>query len=813
MSCCGNKRKVTTREVFLAIQRDDVEFIRKSMKSVINMVDTDGLLIRQHKLQITELSINQYENQGEVEAQVSDEKNSITPAIVNGQDGVSAGEYLTETQRFFGCTPLMFAASLNRYEICSLLRHQVGCRAASGEGALFFAAARGYIEIVELILEQCEQELLFTSKNKNITCLMAAAEAGHVKIVELLVSRFLHKDKNSLKLPVAKAREAVLSAAQKNGSQLQVTENPNSQNPPKPEALLSTLPKAQLQPSETQLLTQKTTDDGFTALMLAVAGPNPNVEVTEILAPYEATLYTIPHYTALMLCIDTHTERMMQILEERQNNDLATSPMTNGEKDIEKDKDLPKIINDIVDILIKHDECKKENSDGLTALMIACQVGNTPIARKLLPYEATMCRRSDNLTPLMVAANAGNEEIVKMLIDGYKNDLCGKTDTSGWTALTGAVHAVSQLYQNSQAYEEQDQPISGTTIMLSPQSSSSSSSNKKDNATSISSPNTNENIPVQNSGNNSQFDILSKKYINIVRMLIPYEAGIARRDGSTGLMLAAETGYVELASLLVEKESGKFNVNSVTSLMLAAVHNRIGVAKIILRNELRKLEAAGFDVLSVKGIPEFLEDCGEEVDRSKITNLNKYKCILDLVGQNRSNLQLEIGRADKNDLNAIMLAIIHNHQRFALMLAPFEAGTVRTNGLTSTILAVKREMSDLAMDLTDRDNLEIANESGITALILASNLGMTEVVRKMVSMGEKGGVGKTNSYGKTALIVATMNKKVDIVEILAPYEIDIKDKTNLSALDYARRMHSTTGDEVCQKMIDILSKAKMASKF
>ncbi|TNJ27384.1 Kinase, NEK [Giardia muris] len=217
--------------------------------------------------------------------------------------------------------------------------------------------------------------------------------------------------------------------------------------------------------------------------------------------------------------------------------------------------------------------------------------------------------------------------------------------------------------------------------------------------------------------------------------LLEREIGMQNNDGWTALMKAVVKGHSSCIPLL-EKEIGMQNNDGRTSLMLAASTGQTDCARLLL------------------------SEAGEQMIASSISFPGA---------------------------TALMLAIHHNHPEIVQLLLPYERDKKDKNNQTALIWAAKRGYAEyipfLMKDIGMQDN------DGLTALMWAAAGGYTYCVQLLLSE-----VGKqlTKEWfelpsGTTALMLATCQNKVEVVQLLLPYEQGMTDSKGHTAKWYANR--------------------------
>jgi ankyrin repeat protein len=185
-----------------------------------------------------------------------------------------------------------------------------------------------------------------------------------------------------------------------------------------------------------------------------------------------------------------------------------------------------------------------------------------------------------------------------------------------------------------------------------------------------------------------------------------------------------------------------FNANceinsGVTPLMTASVYNRTEIIQLLLENNsaIDKQTAAGWSAL---------------LYASKNGNYESVKLLL----EHKANINLYL----KGGENAFIEACSAQHTNVALLLLD--------NGI---------------------DVNTVKNEIGLNGLIVASNFGNLDIVKKVLPKTTD--INHQNVYGETALMRATMQGHIEVVKYLLEQGADkkIKDSFNNDALFYAKK--------------------------
>lgn len=104
-------------------------------------------------------------------------------------------------------------------------------------------------------------------------------------------------------------------------------------------------------------------------------------------------------------------------------------------------------------------------------------------------------------------------------------------------------------------------------------------------------------------------------------------------------------------------------------------------------------------------------------------------------------------------------------------------------------------------------DVNAANRTGDTPLIIASRIGFTEGAQALLSLGAQ--VDRTNRRGETALIIAVQQRQMPVIKLLAERGANsdrTDNATGRSARDYAKM------DSRGAEMLKIMDAAKAAKK-
>lgn len=179
---------------------------------------------------------------------------------------------------------------------------------------------------------------------------------------------------------------------------------------------------------------------------------------------------------------------------------------------------------DGVDLLL--DECRMQDSTGVTALMLAAENDHHRLTRRLAEHEAGLTTNS-GVTALMLAATYGRRLPARILALNEAGMQC----SLGWTALMIAANG-----GNSEIVELLVDEEAGRAT---------------------------------NHGWTALMNATARRNIPSMRLLIDHEAGMQTETGMTAMMQAAQNGYLEGVRELVQFELGIRDSMGRTALDLA----------------------------------------------------------------------------------------------------------------------------------------------------------------------------------------------------------------------------------------------------
>lgn len=224
--------------------------------------------------------------------------------------------------------------------------------------------------------------------------------------------------------------------------------------------------------------------------------------------------------------------------------------------------------------------------------------------------------------------------------------------------------------------------------------------------------------------------------------------------GWTALIYAAKAGHAECVRLLRDKEARMQKEDGYSALMIAANNDHIECVELLLNYE------------------SALRDKQTETALCIAAEQGYHRCVRILAPE-------EAGLLMRSRQTAMMKAAIKGQDRCVAILAEYESG--------------------------------YQDEWGWTALMYAANAGRAECIPHL--LGEAGavttGIGSISvpSTGMTALMLASRRGHTEIVNLLVPYELEMVDKDGHDAIWHAR----DTDQETTVRLLESQSHPKPRS--
>jgi ankyrin repeat protein len=413
-----------------------------------------------------------------------------------------------------------------------------------------------------------------------------------------------------------------------------------------------------------------------------------------------------------------------------------------------------------------------KDKEGITALISACENGSLPLIKLLLDAQAEVNTMSDNgFTPLIIASAHGHTEIVRLLLEfGAEMEL---EHPEGVTPL---------MYAAAGGFAET------VSLLLEKDSHAQTNINKK-----------------HKQGGTALMEAVTIGSSSVVELLLKHgaDAFVVDNEGVTSLMSAASQGHTEICRLLIGKG---LSVNTVaksggTALMFAASGGHSNTTQLLLES--------GADVnIVVQATPEYIETVAkaiaegkEEVEPHKdgVTALmlaaqNGHYSVVELL-LSQSPVPVEVLAQDEEGMSALIYAMKGSHLEIAILLLkngadpndsyPDEKNPKKLHNLLFD--AVVASNLDLSLTLIEQGaNISYSDpDDGVTILIQAAYLGLESVVQSLLLYPEEIDITASNHEGVDALIAASSEGHVAIVEMLLQsglIDVNSKDKDGTNAL-------------------------------
>lgn len=326
------------------------------------------------------------------------------------------------------------------------------------------------------------------------------------------------------------------------------------------------------------------------------------------------------------------------------------------------------------------------------------------------------------------------------------------------------------------------------------------------------------------------------------QLLVPYEAKMRDFESLTALMMGARKGYVDMIPILaVEKGMVTEKEVSMTigeetfsipigspAIMFAVVANHPEFVAHLAKSEANIKNAAGmkaydladklrrtdlvdilrdFTDLDQQELSQRLVKAVEEQDLTFIRkNIHKWseydghkktalmcaaelglKDFVDVLCQYQSGCSMKKGSFYPG-YTALMFAVSAKRHSCIPLLIKNEAGRKNSRDMTALMMAAYNDDAKSVEYL--KSELGIQDNSGVTALMYAAFRGSVSCIQPLLS--EAGQMTKEKTRwpcempsGITALMLAVIAGKIEVVDLLKGKEMDVKDSTGKTALKYA----------------------------
>ena len=443
------------------------------------------------------------------------------------------------------------------------------------------------------------------------------------------------------------------------------------------------------------------------------------------------------------------------------------------------------------------------NEEGTTSLMLASEGGYEPVVKSLLLAGANVnCQDNDGWTALMKASRNNHITIIHTLLEVGANPHLQISD--GGNALmiasfNGHHQVVEQLLKENVDYNQQKNGMNALiyaslnghskVVELLLNAHADPNIQGKEGLTALMMASSEDHIKVvelllsksinPNVHNNNGWTALmlasSKGHSKVVELLLNknIDPNVHKNDGSTALMLASSKGHTKVVELLLNKRTdpNKANKNGVTALMLASCHGYSQIVELLLK----------------EADPNIQNSEGKTALR--FATQNGHLQVVELLLEQHANPNIRDAKAGYNVLHVAVLGSSKKSIQYDFLFTAL-VGTAE-----DYIKIVQLLLSQSSIDI------DAITGDGFTSLMSASMDGCTEAVELLLEAGANPNLqSKTSTmkgimsdlpdyillqpqvkslllpndsllkgssmYGWTALMFASLNGHLDIVQIL-----------------------------------------------
>ncbi|KAF0696996.1 Aste57867_12270 [Aphanomyces stellatus] len=581
-----------------------------------------------------------------------------------------------------GTTPLFIAAQLGHGDVVRLLMDKADVTRGTADGTtpILIAAGNGHVDAVYWLLKRADANVI---NQKGVTPLFAASANGHAEVVRLLMT------KAHVNVPCL-AGETPIFVASKRGHT---------------DVVRFLMEKADL---------HATTPTGATPLFVASA--NGRTKIVELLAPLSNVNFADKEgYTPLFVAaMYGHTGVVRLLLEQANVNAVTNSGLTplyiaasNGFHDVVRLL-LPSSNVNFPCIQVRHPFTKREShlQDGTTALHVAICHGHTKVVDILVDRADVNVPTNMGATPLALACAGHHFDIVALLVPRVDVDFPTQSgDTPLYVACQKGLYDMAQLLV--QKADLNATSSAGLTPLI---------------------------VAAQ------------EGHLHIVQLLIDRQAyvNLPSHTGATALFVAAQCGHAEVVRLLLAAGADVDSPmhDGATPLFIAAQEGRTDVVALLL---LRADVNAG---MTKSGATPLL-----------VAVQNRHVDVVKLL----------VGKANVNQPNhagdcALYIAALKGFADIVeILIEKADVNVQAKSGATALYVASEKGRADIVRLLLDKTDIDLPLHTGTTPLYIACQCGHTDVVKLMLP---KADVNRERGDGATTLIIASQFGHAHVVRLL-----------------------------------------------
>ncbi|XP_033762311.1 putative ankyrin repeat protein RF_0381 [Pecten maximus] len=542
---------------------------------------------------------------------------------------------------------------------------------------------------------------------------------------------------------------------------------------------------------------ETTSDIGETCLMIAVHEDKRDlVEYLVHYYPEQLTSKDIEGFGVLLSCCAGGSVDMFQYLVQKGMDTATTSNTGQTCLMISAFKSNFTLVKHLVENY--QEQLQSKDTDGANALLWCCTGGSIEIFEYLVE-KGMDTRTTSNIgkTCMMIAANFNRSDLVKYLIENYQEQLPLKAKDGLNTLLCCCAGGSIKIFQ----YLVQKGMDTATTT---------------------------------NIGKTCMMIAAHCNRIDLVKCLgenYPEQLHLKDANGFNALLCCCAGGSVHLFQYLVQKglDTATISNTGKTCLMIAVLNNKINLVQYLVKThpeQLQLKDADGFNALSwccaVGSVEIFQYLVQKGLDTATTSNTGKT-CLMIAVLKTKTNLVKylvenypeQLPMRNKNGVNALLCSSAGGSVEIFQYLVQrgMDTATTTKKGQNCLMIAAMNNQTEHVKYLVENypKQLPLKDENGYNALLWCCAGGSVEIFQYLMKKGME--TNTTSDGGKTCLMIAALNNKIDLVKYLVENfqeQVSVWDRNGWNALFHSCASGSV---EIFQYLVQIAGVKNKSSSF